>query len=115
MLERADEMDDRAYWRGVAMTWSDSEGTRLPKREWRALLGAARPGREHLMNEAERAELAALPDRVPVYRGWNACNEASGLSWLLDRERAAWSPAGGSPSRRSGRPSWWRDGCCAVA
>lgn len=42
------------------------------------------PLRSHLMNEDERAALAALPDEVTVYRGCYALNKW-GLSWTTDR------------------------------
>ena len=42
------------------------------------------------MMASERHQLAALPERVTVYRGVNAYSEPSGLSWTLDRERAEW-------------------------
>jgi hypothetical protein len=42
------------------------------------------------MTASERQQLAALPDRVSIYRGVNAYSEPSGISWTLDRERAEW-------------------------
>ena len=44
-------------------------------------------GREHLMNEEERAAYAALPDEFEVWRGCYAAN-AHGLSWSLERSTA---------------------------
>ena len=40
------------------------------------------------MSEAERQQLAGLPERVTIYRGVNDRNGFSGLSWTLDLERA---------------------------
>jgi hypothetical protein len=91
LLAHADEMDDRAYWKAVADTWQDSERPRLGKRDWQRLFYAKRPRREELMSPEERAELAALPERIPVFCGVGLHNfNVHGLSWTLDRDRAAW-------------------------
>jgi hypothetical protein len=85
-------MDDRSYWKAVADAWQDSE--RTPEADaagWRRLLSADRSGRENLMTREEQEELAALPERITVYRGVNALSYVvGGLSWTLDRELAEW-------------------------
>lgn len=43
--------------------------------------------RQHLMNEAERAAFAKLPDEFEIWRGCYAINR-DGLSWTLDRNVA---------------------------
>lgn len=55
---------------------------------WRALFRSARPDREHLMDEADRARLAALPARVTIHRGFAHPEGMRGLAWTLDSERA---------------------------
>jgi hypothetical protein len=90
VLAHGDEMDDATYWRCVADAWQDSERQSLTPADWRSLFGADRPGREHLMRPEERRELAALPERVEVYRGVNAYSHVAGISWTLDREQAEW-------------------------
>ena len=43
------------------------------------------------MDEEERKALAALPDRLTIYRGVHIKKGTlRGLSWTLDRERAEW-------------------------
>lgn len=93
----------------VVMAW---EG-RLPRLAWFELLGeqwtccdAIAPWRSELrhilreasaeelaamMDEKERAALAALPHRITVYRGCYPINR-SGLSWSTDRAVAAKFP-----------------------
>lgn len=88
LYEHRDEMDHRSYWKAVAQAWSDSERTDFML--WADLLSAQRPGREQMMSDDERAELASLPDRVTVWRGVNEFNRIAGISWTLDREKAFW-------------------------
>jgi hypothetical protein len=83
-----DEVPDTAYWQAVAEAWRDSDRQPLSPANWRKLLASERPGREFLMTDDERRDLVALPERVTVYRGVNAWNHLSGLSWTLDRQRA---------------------------
>lgn len=92
MLEVPAGLDDAAYWRAVASAWQDSERQSVTAAQWRALLTAQHAGREqYLMTPEERQELAALPERVTVYRGVHAHSYAmGGLSWTLDRARAVW-------------------------
>ena len=85
-----EELDDGSYWRAVAEAWQDSDRQPLTPRDWRKLLTANRPGREMMMDERQYAELAALPDRVPVFRGVNDWNGVTGISWTMSRERAEW-------------------------
>lgn len=91
LLDIAPALTDRDYWRAVAEAWQDSDRNGASPRIWRDLFSARRPERAALMTAAERAQLAALPDRVEVHRGVNRFNRRfNGLSWTLDREQAEW-------------------------
>jgi hypothetical protein len=84
-----------AYWPLVAAVWADSESTGRNLATWRDLWGIGRwpkvpHRRKHVMNDEERAALAALPPLVPIYRGIGHRRAALGLSWTIDRERAEW-------------------------
>jgi hypothetical protein len=89
------------------------DALRLPRSEWFKLLGEEWTGLDNLwsarsilraelraadradldlmMSERERAALAALPERITVYRGCYRVNRA-GLSWSIDRSVAARFP-----------------------
>lgn len=54
---------------------------------WRRLWASERPGREHAMEEADRALYAALPEEVEVHRGFTYPGMETGMAWTLDRER----------------------------
>lgn len=82
-------MDDETYWKLVAFVWIGDDFPHLLD-EWPELLTADRPGREAMMDAAERDKLAALPKRVEVHRGSSFRTGPAGLSWTLDRERAVW-------------------------
>jgi hypothetical protein len=94
LSEHARDLSDLEYWTAVAEAWQDSDRQPLIDGDWRRLFTADRPRRERLMTAAERTELAALPERVPVHRGVNRgavwANRSSGLSWTLDPDVAHW-------------------------
>jgi hypothetical protein len=43
-----------------------------------------------MMDEAERAALAALPDPLRVFRGFSLDDHERGFSWTISRELAEW-------------------------
>jgi hypothetical protein len=90
LVEHAHTLSDEDYWRAVSDAWQDSDRQRLSASEWRKLWTAVRPGRANVMDAEERDQLAHLPERVQVYRGVNAYNAVSGLSWTLDADTAHW-------------------------
>jgi hypothetical protein len=47
-------------------------------------------GQRLMMDESEQAALAALPDPVPVFRGFSLDGSERGFSWTVDRHRAEW-------------------------
>jgi hypothetical protein len=86
--EFADEMSDEDYWQTVALLWTTME---YPSQQ-ESWLGVwtdvyRQPSRAHVMTEQEREQLAELPERVTIYRGFSG-DEWRGLSWTLDRSRA---------------------------
>lgn len=89
-VDRGAEISNEDYWELVGSVWTDSENIWQNEDEWEYLFASQRPGREHMMDEEERAAFAALPDTLTVYRGCHRELNEDGLSWTLDRERAAW-------------------------
>lgn len=83
-------LSDRDYWRLLAQIWIGHDVVYSDLATWRALFGSSRPGREWLMDEAERARVAALPEVVTAYRGFSHPGGQAGISWTLEREQAEW-------------------------
>jgi hypothetical protein len=83
-------LSDESYWEAVRFAWTDTETPGLNLELWEQVLDAPRLGRDALMTSDERATLAALPDEVTVYRGFNHDGGQFGLSWTLDAHRAEW-------------------------
>lgn len=109
LLAVADELSDARYWKLVAEVFTDGEG-RGQGAAMQHLLRQPRPGRAHLMTRAERRALAAMPDPIPVHRGF-AHRNARGWSWTTDPAKAEWfalrpvhplGPPGPWPKVRSG-------------
>lgn len=97
LMEHRGLMTHRAYWEMVRDVWVDSENIRQSRSEWRKLLTSPRPGRWHCaMTDEDRAMLAAaFPDSGGTVRIWRGHGPMEGgrrmgLSWSLDREKAAW-------------------------
>jgi len=79
---------DAEYWQLLRDVYQDAES--LWKQPGiRRLLHARRGERGAFMRDGERAALAAMPERLTIYRGAQLRN-ASGWSWSLDVERARW-------------------------
>lgn len=89
LSERVDVADED-YWDLLRSLWEDTENSK----EWRHMcaefFGDERPGRERLMSEHEREGLAAMADRLTVFRGTTSLETDRGWSWTLDREKAEW-------------------------
>lgn len=83
-------LSDRDYWRLLAQIWIGHDVVYRDLATWRVLFGSSRPGRELLMDEAERARVAALPEVVTAYRGFSHPGGQAGIAWTLERERAEW-------------------------
>jgi len=86
-----DEMTDQEYWSRLSNIWVDSENIGAQPDRWRDLLMSERGSRESFMNENERAELAKLPQKFTVYRGYSENDqEEFGMSWSTDAGVAEW-------------------------
>lgn len=87
----AAKLSDEDYWTALAELLLDSENLwQWGTPRLRRLLEAPRPGRtDWMMDDEERATLAALPETVTVYRGYDRTNKL-GWSWTTDRDKAAW-------------------------
>lgn len=82
--------DGTAYWELVGEVWQDCENVYQHFDGWCGLWASEMAGRERVMDDDERAALAALPDALTVWRGAGHRGVANGLSWTLDKDKAAW-------------------------
>jgi hypothetical protein len=82
-------LTDEQYWDLLSDIWIDSENIRQNQRRWVNLLRAKRPGREHMMNEADREALAAMDDQITVFQG-HTDERDDGWSWTTERRTAEW-------------------------
>lgn len=84
-----DEMTDAEYWENLAWMWRDSENIREQPDEWEELITSDRPERERIMEDDERAALAAMPDTITIYQGHTEERD-DGWSWTIDHKIAVW-------------------------
>jgi hypothetical protein len=87
-LEIIPKLSPREYWQLLREVWISVDVMLPNKQIWLELLQWEWPGREHLMTDAERADLAAMPDEIKIWRGCGDQSAVRGFSWTLDRERA---------------------------
>lgn len=85
----AKRMSDENYWDLLSEIWIDSENIRENPTVWQGLLRSRRPGREHMMSEADRALLAQFPETIEVFQG-HTDERDDGWSWTIDRSKAEW-------------------------
>ena len=85
-----EKMNDAQYWELLGDIWVDSENIWQNEGDWRDCFHSTRPGSEGMMDDDERATLAAMPSRLTIYRGFTHDDRVDGLSWTLDRSRAEW-------------------------
>ena len=89
IIESGAELESQEYWNLVRTIWTDSENIHQCFHDWLTIWDY--PDDRHLvMNEAERAVLASLPDDIEIYRGVRHMECARGLSWSTDKARATW-------------------------
>lgn len=81
-------LTDEQYWQRLRGVWQEVEVPGTDLEWWREMFTAERPGRETMMEDAEHATLAALPEQVEIYRGVGHPRYARGLSWTLARDEA---------------------------
>lgn len=76
------------YWRVVRALWIDTENMR----EWVGVVEILLDGPDgDMMDEDERAALAAMEDPVRVFRGYlGRAQDWRGWSWTVDQKRAEW-------------------------
>lgn len=89
-LDIAEHLDDQEYWQLLSTIWTDSENIWQNRDEWREAFEADRADRHLIMSDEERDALAALPDTIPVYRGYQHDTAEDGMSWTVDEDRAKW-------------------------
>lgn len=86
----AEELTPEEYWPLLGDIWTDTENQWQYIDELKDLLTYDLPSRDLIMEEDERASLAAMPDEIKIYRGYQVGKNESGLSWTTDRSRAQW-------------------------
>ena len=85
----AADVKNSDYWKLLSQFWIDSENIWQNKEAWRSLLLSQRPGRHHFMSMADREALASLPDKVTIYRGYDARKgDPHGFSYTLNPDIA---------------------------
>lgn len=82
--------DPAEYWRCVRMVWIDTENAHECRGPWEDIWSEECPHRESVMTEEERASLAAMPERITVYRGYNDPSFEEGFSWTTNRTKGLW-------------------------
>ncbi len=91
---------DQQYWEWLGEIWIDAAFPFERLRKWKALFGSDRSNRHLLMDEAERAALANMPDVLTIYRGGK---NRDGLGWTLSEDVAkkfAFTFVGARPCNR---------------
>ena len=93
-LEAFDEiMNDMAakdYWDILSSIWQDSENISQNIHRWMDLWSSDLEEREAVMDEDERAALAALPETITIYRGIGHMGAEYGMSWTTSLDKAVW-------------------------
>lgn len=85
------DMTDEEYWNTLSDIWVDSESIGTEPERWKGLLMSNRGSKEFFMRDDERDELAKLPDKFTVYRGYSENDpEEFGMSWSTDPLVAEW-------------------------
>jgi hypothetical protein len=78
------------FWKLLADVWTNSEVIKPDERTWLRFFQSKRKGRKFLMTPKEHKALAKLPDEIEIWRGCGHKDGVRGLSWTLERTRAAW-------------------------
>jgi predicted ABC-type ATPase len=85
-----DEMSDADYWSKLSDIWVDSENIWQNMNLWKSVLSSKRPNRQNMMTVDEQKELASMPDKIDIYRGFVEGKNKNGFSWTTDRAKAEW-------------------------
>jgi hypothetical protein len=91
LLATMEEPDD-VFWPVLLDNWSGFESLHVLRRDMLAILRqrAARSRAEDFYSAGDRALWAALPSRVPVYRGCQSRRHARQLSWTTELAVTQW-------------------------
>lgn len=90
--------DPEKVWPLVGWVWTDNDNVWQFNDEWREVWSLddldntfVVEQQELVMDEEERALLAAMPDTLTVYRGTPKPDlNGEGMSWTLNRDKAVW-------------------------
>ncbi len=92
------------YVRAALVVWADSETLFAHRKEWSDFLFQHRAAiATEWMSPEERVALAAMPNPLRIYRGYNRPNGQLGFSLTLDTQIAAKMPT----MRFRGTPNPW--------
>lgn len=90
-MQISERLDDDSYWQLMRKTYVHSENISQDLDHWTRAWESGRPGREaNVMTVKEREVFESLPEWVIVYRGFRTEGGEMGLSWTLNRHKAAW-------------------------
>lgn len=82
--------DDKEYWELAQAIWVDSENIWQNKQGWLIIFQSHIETKEYFMSEGDKKTFNALPDKITIYRGYQKGKNKKGLSYTLDKEKAAW-------------------------
>lgn len=88
LWQHSDEIEGKVFWELASRVWIDSENIWQNDWTWRSIFRLDKEGREHFMDEEERAAFDALPDVVHAYRGYAEGVNEEGMSWTTDPDIA---------------------------
>lgn len=90
-LDMEQRLTPELFWRLCREVWIDTENAGHLSDVWDALFEEFfSDGHEHMMDDEEKAYLAALTEPITVYRGCVEGVNEDGLSWTLHRGQAMW-------------------------
>jgi hypothetical protein len=81
---------DKDYWELLGSMWIDSENIWQNLNVWKRLMRSPRPRKQFFMDEDERKAFKLLPPQLTIYRGCIRRQNEDGMSWTLDKDKAAW-------------------------
>ncbi len=83
----AKNFSDASYWKSLGELYIYTENIWQRKRQLARLFASNRPQRRQLISAYERRYLARLPNRLTIFRGFQA-KGIQGWSWTLDEKKA---------------------------
>lgn len=83
--------DPEKYWNAVSMVWVDSENIWQNLDAWcDTWRGVLEEKVNYAIDEKQRKRLAAMPDMIPIWRGFTHQDGTDGLSWSFKKKQAMW-------------------------